>query len=198
MKILKIFRRLIPSINITSDDTQKAKLMKLIVDDYSIFTVLIKNLINYHNYAISKIESINDEELKIIFFQEECTHRDIVVEVFSFLSVMICHQTQIIFDNDSIKTMYSIFVETPISSKDSNLFFKWLKEADDKKLIPSDSYHNIFTKMVKSEKLEFTNINIELFNTIWNIFITINRTLNKIINEKVKKKLIFLGRCLLC
>ena len=89
------------------------------------------------------------------------------------------------FDNDFINTFYYIFVEKPINSNNSNLFFKWLREADDKKLIPPDNYQKIFSKMVNSENLIFTNINIELLNTIWNIFITINKNLNKLINEKV-------------
>ena len=130
-------------------------------------------------------ETSNNEDISINIFSEECTHQDLVIEVFSFFSVIICYYNQTMFDKNVINTLYFIFVEKPINTNNSNLFFKWLKEADDRKMLPFDCYQSIFTKMVHSESLKFTNITMELFNTIWNIFITINKNLNKILLEKV-------------
>ena len=160
--------------------------MKLIIEEYSIISIIEKSLITYHEFIFKKIEETTyNEDIPIIIFSEEFTHRDLVIELFSFLGIIICHYNYAMFDNDFINTFYYIFVEKPINSNNSNLFFKWLREADDKKLIPPDNYQKIFSKMVNSENLIFTNINIELLNTIWNIFITINKNLNKLINEKV-------------
>ncbi len=155
------------------------------MEEYTIVTQIINNLMNYHKNHIEKLQDIKrNEDFPIDFFSETYSHRDLVIEVFSFLSIIINNYQNHFFSNDTIDSLYHIFVEKPINNKDLNSFFKWLKEADEKKHLPKDCYQNIFTKMVKSESLEFSNINMDLFETIWNIFLTINRNLSHIINDK--------------
>ena len=105
--------------------------------------------------------------------------------MFNFLGFITSHHLINIFDESIIESLYNLYVENPTTKKEINLFFKWLKEADEKKLIPCDSYQKIFNKMVLSDKIEFYNINIDFFNTIWNIFISVNKNLHKLQLESV-------------
>jgi hypothetical protein len=51
-------------------------------------------------------------------------------------------------------------------------------------MINEEIFKVVFDKMLSFEKMEFNNINIELFNCLWYIFVTINKSKNLIqLNE---------------
>ena len=148
--------------------------------------VVIEHITNYHNiYLKIKGDYQSDEEIEKQYIIEGILHKDFITEVFSFLSFLTFNQNLAMFNETQIVNLYLVFVENPCSKREVNLYFKWLKEADDRKLVPTDSYQKIFNKMVLSEKLEFSNINIDFFNIIWNIFISINKNLDKIVIDQV-------------
>ena len=84
-------------------------------------------------------------------------------------------QKMVNLTKDQILILYNIYVENPICKADTNLFFKMLKEADSKKAIPQEIFLFIFDNMVKSQGLEFSEISLDLFNCVWNIFLIINK-----------------------
>ena len=132
-----------------------------------------------------------EEDLGKLDFVLGCFDINYSSEIFDFLRVIDTSNNSLFtFDESIIDSLYNVFVENPISKKEINLFFLWLKETDDKKLLPSDSYQKIFNRMVLLEKIEFCNIGIDLFNTIWNIFISVNKNLHKIDIEVVTNYLL--------
>ena len=154
--------------------------MKLLVEDYLMIDIVINYISNYHKTFIVKNNFLNDVELEEICFYEGISHKDFITEIFSFLSFLINNQNDVMFDERAIDSLYTFFVDSPASKREINLFFKWLKEADDRKLVSNDCYKRIFNRMVLSEKLEFFNINIDFYNTVWNIFLSINKNLFRI------------------
>jgi hypothetical protein len=193
IKCLKILRRLVSSISGVLEESNKNKILLLIFEDYDILNLVIENLKIYHQTCLNVLASLsnpltNDDEIEKYNFVEEYPHRDQVNERISFLNFIITSQKMVGFNNDQVNSLFDIFVENAICSRDSNSFFKFFKDAEEKRLVSSDSLEVIFNRMLNNEKLEFINFNNELFNTIWNIFISINKSKNKILGNEVKQQ----------
>ncbi len=173
------------------DDYQKTRIIKLLIEEYSIIQIIVDNVTSYHfHFVKDRSMLIREMEADRIELVSGCSHNDYTTEIFSFFNLITLTQYSMIFDEITIESLYNVFVENPLTKKEINLFFMWLKEADDKKLVPRDSYQKIFNKMVLSDKIEFANISIDFYNTIWNIFISINNNLGKIDVNKVRNALL--------
>ena len=180
IKVLKIIRRFVLSFNSPIDDYHRFKIMKLLVEDYLMIDMIIENISNYHSSCDNNNESLNEEDIEKLCIYERCSHNDFINEIFSFFSFLLHLENDLMFNEKNLDCLFTVFVENPASKREINLFFKWLKEADDKNLLTNDFYNKIFNRMILSETLEFSNINIDFYNTIWNIFISINKNLCKI------------------
>jgi len=187
IKLLKILSRFISSFHSIIDDYQKTRIIALLIEEYSIIQIIVENVSSYHLSLVKDRKMLIKEiEADSILFVSGCSHNDYTTEIFSFFNLITANQHNMIFDEITIESLYKVFVENPFTKKEINLFFMWLKEADDKKLVPRDSYQKIFNKMVLSDKIEFANISIDFYNTIWNIFVSINYNLDKIDVNKVR------------
>lgn len=128
-----------------------------------------------------KIGSTEEDKSGLSSLPEGTSHTDFVNEVMGFLCLVIVCVEKI--NSESIDILYTILVKKAIMKSDSNYFFKFLREANDKKLIDPESYVNLFNNMVNEENLDFLEFNLDLLKTIWNIFLSIN-----ISQDKVKKE----------
>jgi ubiquitin carboxyl-terminal hydrolase 34 len=164
IKPLKVLRRILSVLLNILDDHSKHNVLNIVFDQYDLMNQTLVFLQDYHEKAKSGVGYIY-------------SHSEVVTEVisfFNFIAASVCNRIGS-FTNEQISLLYKTFVEEAIDPKDSNLFFKFLKEAEDKRMINNDVFRVVFDNMLNSEKIEFNNINFELFNCLWNIFVTINK-----------------------
>ena len=189
---LKLLRRIVTSINGVLEESNKNKLLIMIFEDYDILNIIIQNLKIYHQACLNELKNLvsplnSDDEIEKHCFVEEYSHREQLIERINFLNFIITAQKMIGFNSDQVETLFNIFVENAVCSRDLNAFFKFFKDAEEKKLVSSESLQLIFNKMITNEKLEFNNINSDFFLTIWNIFLAINKSKNKIQGNESKQ-----------
>ncbi len=209
--IVKILRLLMGSYLNILDDSTRSRLLLLIYDEYSILDMLMNFIDQYHKEVteILNKEKIYNENDNIINFSSNNSvnsknftdknlsindrifqvsrnkshkHSDVVIEIVNFINYMMTSQKIINLTKDQILVLYKIYVEDPIYKSDINIFFKMLKEADNKRAIPQEVFQNVFEMMIISKKLEFSDISLDLFNCLWNFFLIINKN-NIILSE---------------
>jgi len=181
-KSLKVIRRTTTLVFIMVDDTTKNKMMNLMLETYSLMDILFLILKEYFEKAKETInqKNLTNTDIETYNFTEEynLNHNEAMSELFSFLN-FITSNNKSSFTKKQIMNLFDLFVLSPICSKDINLFFKWLKECEEKKVIPDDSLKEMLNLMAESDEIDLNNMSLDLFNCLWNIFLSINKAYHK-------------------
>ena len=192
--ILKVLRLIMSSYLNILDDSTRSKLLLMIYDQYNLLDLLMNFITEYHkeSFEILKKENLENKNTKIsnrifkVTRNQTHSHTDVVNEIMNFINYMMTSQKMINLTKDQILSLYNIYVENPLDKSDINIFFKMLKEADNKKAIPQDVFQHVFELMIKSQKIEFSEISLDLFNCVWNFFLIINKNKNNLILNENK------------
>jgi ubiquitin C-terminal hydrolase len=192
MRIIKFLRKLLTSLFNIIEETKKVVLLELILGEKkNIIDLALNYLTEYHTCCKNTKSNLNlnieDNVIIPLNRKNSTSHNETLSEITLFLSIF-NNIKSFSFGYDHIHLLFRIFVEDGITSKDSNLFFKFLKDAEDSGTMPSGAFEIIFSKMIEREDLEFStsSISLDLFKTLWNIFTTINKNQSKLKCEDYK------------
>ena len=202
---LKIMTRLIESVFNVLENEQKEALNLVLLDnptehldqgsylyekEENIIGITLNFLKNYHTCAkaalISDTHNTNKQIKDIDNFIFTLTdrlnsapHKELINTIMDFIALFLSIKN-FSFSNHQIEILFKFLVEDPISPRDCHIFFKWLKEAEDKNAIPKDSFQAIFVKMIENDNLHLSNISLDLFDCLWNIFLAINKKMKNL------------------
>ena len=184
IKAMKFIRRSLSQIASTFGEVTKNKFYFILLESNQTIEYIFNCIHDYHKAALASL-SVSKESTKLnhdnkSFIQDfsnfSMPHKDVIVEIFSSINFITTFHKTTSLTKDQISSLFKFFVETPISINDTNHFFKWLKDAEEKKIIPDESNQEMFIDMSNSKVLKFTNLTSDLFNCLWNIFMSINKS----------------------
>jgi len=158
IKSMKVIRRSVTSVSNSVIEVTRNKFYHILVEKNPTITLIMNNLNEYHSIA-SKI--IQDKKIETNSIDNYCftsefsdfsiTHKDFMIEYFSFINFITTYHKVTTLSQEHVKSLFIIFVERPISESDTNSFFKWLKDAEEKKGIPDGSNQEMFKILTNSK-----------------------------------------------
>ena len=144
-------------------------MFKLLIEENKLNRLYCDNFISYKDQVKEKSKNFK-EDIDLLPL-DNFTHTQNLKARLEFVNVLLANNLWKIKE-DPIDFLYTLLLVDPISEKDSNEFYSWIKKIIEEDVVPQEKIYNLFTEKICLNNC--ANLSIQAFDSYLKVFLDFN------------------------